>query len=243
MDLEAILRREGTPRAMRLSLATVAATSSLRCDAKQAERRFAALDEFLASTDTFTLDEVLPGPVVRGAQPSYVDEPEGAVPVISTACIRQLTLVVEACRYTASPDWGADGSRRPVRGDVLLTLDGGASIGKPLAFERDDVFAIDGHVAILRPEGIEAQLLALLLASPIGQAQFQRAEAGASGQTGVSEDDLRRFRFPRLPSDIAGAAVAALLAARAEAARLHEVARAAEATGWARFVELLVRTG
>ncbi|MEQ1636685.1 MAG: hypothetical protein ABL903_08325 [Methylococcales bacterium] len=36
-----------------------------------------------------------------------------------------------------------------------------------------------------------------LLASPIGQLQFQRFESGASGQTAVTEEDLRRFRIPK----------------------------------------------
>lgn len=35
-----------------------------------------------------------------------------------------------------------------------------------------------------------------LLASPLGQMQFRRAESGASGQTTVTEDDIRRFVFP-----------------------------------------------
>ena len=35
------------------------------------------------------------------------------------------------------------------------------------------------------------------MASPIGQLQFQRFESGASGQTAVTEEDLRRFVIPK----------------------------------------------
>lgn len=49
---------------------------------------------------------------------------------------------------------------------------------------------------VLRPEGLSSLALVYLLASPLGQMQFRRAESGASGQTTVTEDDVRRFRFP-----------------------------------------------
>lgn len=51
-------------------------------------------------------------------------------------------------------------------------------------------------MAILRPIGISAKALVYLLASPLGQLQFQKYESGASGQTAVTEEDLRRFRIP-----------------------------------------------
>ena len=83
------------------------------------------------------------------------------------------------------------------KGDVLLTMDGGTSIGKSAVFDLDDNFTVDSHVAILRPVGISPKAMAYLLASPMGQLQFNRAESGASGQTAVTEEDLRRFQFPR----------------------------------------------
>jgi hypothetical protein len=88
-------------------------------------------------------------------------------------------------------------------GEVVLTTDGGTSIGKAAVFmmpktdEGEPVdygFTVDSHVAILCPFGKSPPLLAYLLGSPMGQLQFQRAESGASGQTAVSEDDVRRFR-------------------------------------------------
>ena len=54
----------------------------------------------------------------------------------------------------------------------------------------------DSHIPILRNPKISEKAWVYLLASPIGQLQFNRAESGASGQTSVTEEDLRRFRFP-----------------------------------------------
>jgi hypothetical protein len=79
---------------------------------------------------------------------------------------------------------------------VLLTVDGGVSIGKPLYFDGSGDFTIDSHVCILRPQGVSALGIVYLLASPLGQMQFRHAESGASGQTAVTEEDFRRFIFP-----------------------------------------------
>jgi hypothetical protein len=114
------------------------------------------------------------------------------------------------------------------------------SIGKPVLFEFEDDFAIDSHIAILRPAGMNPKVLVYLLASPLGQVQFQRAESGASGQTGVSEEDIRRFRFPVLkPDDIQGIAAeldTRLIALGKEAAGL----RKKEADAWTAFNSAIV---
>jgi restriction endonuclease S subunit len=64
-------------------------------------------------------------------------------------------------------------------------------------FELEGDWTVDSHVAILRPRRILPRALVYLLASPIGQVQFQKAESGATGQTTVTEEDLRRFVFPK----------------------------------------------
>jgi len=79
---------------------------------------------------------------------------------------------------------------------ILLSVDGGTSIGKTVLFDLEGNYTIDSHVTILRPVGIDPLVIVYLLASPMGQLQFQRAESGASGQTSVTEDDIRRFKFP-----------------------------------------------
>lgn len=198
MDLTIDLKGENTPLIMVASLSQVAKSHTLRCDAKQSEKRFANFEKFITSIDHFCLGDFLPKPFVKGIQPKYIErlEPEG-VPVINTLSIQQLSIYVEVCRYITREDYNdMEAERKPTKGDVLLTLDGGTSIGKPVLFDFEEEYAIDSHVAILRPVGLDPKYLTYLLASPLGQVQFQQAESGASGQTSVSEEDVRRFRFP-----------------------------------------------
>ena len=75
-------------------------------------------------------------------------------------------------------------------------MDGGVSIGKPLHFTSCQEMTMDSHIVALRPDGIGPLSLAYLLASPLCQIQFRQAESGASGQTSVTEDDVRRFKIP-----------------------------------------------
>jgi len=99
-------------------------------------------------------------------------------------------------------------------------MDGGPSIGKPVVFGLDGDFTVDSHVAILRPN-IEPRAVVYLLASSLGQIQFQRAESGASGQTSVTEEDVRRFRFPSLPADTFREVIERFDSERAEVARMR----------------------
>lgn len=230
------------PTVLASSLSLVCKTHSLRCDAKQAEPHFAAFDKAMESRDTFLLGDFLPRPVVKGIQPKYLEtlEPDG-IPVISTMAIQDLQIRKDACRFISREDSVTiDSERHPKLGDVLLTVDGGPSIGKPAVFNFDEEFAVDSHVAILRPRDMNPYYLAYLLASPLGQIQFKRAESGASGQTSVSEDDIRRFRFPNLSPERVQLAVEAfddarqkVEAARAEVYDLQEAA-------WGRFYDTIL---
>lgn len=158
-----------------------------------------SLIESVASQEHFFLSELLPSPFVKGIQPSYLDQPtDESVPVVNTLSIQRLSLKESDCRHIPREDFENVSAERKLRkDDVLLTVDGGVSIGKPLLFDRDGDFTVDSHVVILRPQGIAPLSLVYLLASPLGQAQFLKAESGASGQTTVTEDDVRRFVFPR----------------------------------------------
>lgn len=192
------LKGDDKPLIMTASFSQIAKSHTLRCDAKQSEKRFAEFDNFILSVDHFYLGDFLPKPFVKGIQPRYIEsiEPDG-VPVINTLSIQNLSIHTEMCRYITQEDYdNTEPDRKPTQGDVLLTLDGGTSIGKPVLFDFLDEYAIDSHVAILRPVELDPCWLTYLLSSPLGQVQFQQAESGASGQTGVTEEDVRRFRFP-----------------------------------------------
>ena len=164
------------PRIMKATLADVAGTHSLRCDVKQAEQRFREFDAWMSSVPHWTLGRYLPDPIVKGLQPAYVNSiDEGGTPVISTVSIRDLAIDETVCRLAAEVDYGPAEARKPRADDVLLTVDGGSSIGKPVLFDLGGDWAVDSHVAILRPRGLDPELLVYLLASPLGQIQLQRA--------------------------------------------------------------------
>lgn len=222
---------------MGTSLLDVARSHTLRCDAKQCEQRFRDFDAWIAGVPHWRLGDRLPTPIMKGAQPDYLDSlDESGVPVISTLAVQNLSIDAEACRRVGKPDYGTDDVKKPQIGDVLLTVDGGTSIGKPVLFDLEGDWAVDSHVAILRPAGIGPSLLVYMLASPLGQIQFQRAESGASGQTAVTEDDLRRFVFPELSPKAAGAALAKVRKAQDDADRLRAEAAATQGAGWEEFL-------
>ena len=236
------LAREKTPLVMTAGLSLISRSHTLRCDAKQAETRFAEFEAFISSVEHFCLGDFLPGPLLKGVQPNYIEslEPEG-VPVISTIAIQQLTIRKELCRYISVDDFDAIGvERRPRKNDVLLTMDGGTSIGKPAVFDLEGEFAVDSHVAILRPLGLDPRLLVYALACPLGQVQFQQAESGASGQTAVTEEDVRRFRFPILSQEDIEAIVSALDSERAKVAQLAAQLREMEGQAWLGFYRAMV---
>lgn len=227
-----------TPRVMRASLADVASSFAFRCDAKQAEPRFRDFDKWIDSVPHFVFGDCLPDPIVKGSQPVYSDsDEEGLISVITTMAIQNLTVELPSCRKATVADYGFDDVRRPRHRDVLLTVDGGTSIGKPALFDLDGDYAVDSHVAILRPDGVDPTLLVHLLASPLGQLQFQRAESGSTGQTAVTEDDMRRFRFPLLGAAAEARAIADVRHARSEARRLRDEAIAREEEGWEEFLK------
>ena len=244
MALEALnLLPDPRPVIMNTRLSIAARSHTLRCDAKQAERRFRDFDQFIRSVPHYQLGGVLPKSFVKGKQPQYLEsiDPAG-IPVVSTLAIQDLQIQVELCRYIADEDYQElEDERIPKMGDVLLTMDGGPSIGKPALFDLEGDYAVDSHIAILRPVGLSPQWLVYLLASPLGQVQFQRAESGASGQTGVTEDDVRRFLFPSVSDAEVSRIVALVDQERSEARRLIAEAERREEVGWQAVVEAMTR--
>jgi hypothetical protein len=237
----------------RSNLTTVARSPSLRIDAKQAAPSCRQLDAMLDSVETFFLNEFLPEPFVKGLQPSYLadGQEEGGAAVVSTLAVRPFGINFGACRRISPEAFEAlSANRKLCEGDVLLTTDGGTSIGKAAVFitptardgERvEGGFTVDSHVAILRPRGITPTLLSYLLCSPMGQLQFQRAESGASGQTAVSEEEIRRFRFPRVAPDQFESAAASLTASLGKSRRLELAAHRRRENGWNKFEDILMQ--
>ena len=183
-------------RSFRSSLELVGNQHALRCDAKLVDTHFREWENEIMQAPFRELGDFLPNTFVKGIQPQYLEElTDDSILVVNTLSIQNLLLHLESCRNISSSEFDEiDESRKLRSGDVLLTMDGGVSIGKPLNFTCQQAMTMDSHIALLRPEGISPLGLTYLLASPLCQQQFRRSESGASGQTSVTEDDVRRFQ-------------------------------------------------
>lgn len=181
-----------------ISMELIAGSATFRCDPRYYAQAAVFNEAKVRSKQFFELGDFLPTPMLKGVQWTYLDQPtDDSVPVINTLSVQRLAINENDCRHISRDDFDElDHPRRLKNGDVLLTVDGGVSIGKPVLFDKAGDFTVDSHVGILRPEGMKARSLVYLLASPMGQQQFRRAESGASGQTAVTEEDIRRFIFP-----------------------------------------------
>jgi hypothetical protein len=191
--------KQAPAKAFTSSLSLIATSYAYRCDAKFADESVRATLAKIERAGSFVLGDYLPLPLVKGIQPEYLDQPtDDSIPVVNTLAIQNLSINESDCRHITREDFDSlDDERKLRKGDVLLTVDGGVSIGKPCHFDIGSPHTMDSHVVVLRPKRLSSLALVYLLASNLGQMQFRRAESGASGQTTVTEDDIRRFIFPK----------------------------------------------
>jgi len=219
------------------SLALIASSHTARCDSKYADPLVIEKLKRVRQAGCFELGEYLPEPFIKGIQPDYLDQAtDDSVPVINTLAIRNLSVTQGDCKHIAREDFNdLSKDRRLVAGDVLLTVDGGVSIGKPCLFDMVGSYTIDSHVVVLRPQGLKPLALVYLLASAFGQCQFRRAESGASGQTTVTEDDVRRFIFPRKLLSTIDTVAARMEAERRRVVAARNVLDIEEARIWAQL--------
>lgn len=89
--------------------------------------------------------------------------------------------------------------------DILLTSTGDGTIGRVDMSEDDKEAMPDGHVTIIRVKQeqqsrISSTYLSFYLRSSIGQTQMQRLETGSTGQTELSESEVKKIQivFPRI---------------------------------------------
>ncbi len=178
---------------------STAITAGGRIDARfhrgEVRRELAPLD----SVATCTLGSLITGPLLKGVQPTLVEELEDAeVPrVVATSAIQGGTIVADLTKATIPAAIDAAGSRRLIRGDLLITMDGEGSIGKAAVFDGEYEALTDSHVAIARVGDADlANALACFINSTLGQAQVDLLTTGATGQTQVSVPDLVGIRVP-----------------------------------------------
>lgn len=122
-----MFNQEAYPVIAKSDLTKIATFHSLRCDSKQNEARFYELDKILHKGNTVRLGRFLPDPLIKGSQPKYLEEGEG-IPVISTLCIQKMSINIEDCRFISEDDFEElPENKKLMKGDVLLTMDGGTS--------------------------------------------------------------------------------------------------------------------
>jgi hypothetical protein len=86
-----MFEKQKCPIVGRSSLIDISRSHSLRCDSKQTEKRFVELDDLLKKNETVLLGAFLPEPLVKGAQPVYLQAGAG-VPVINTLSIQKMSI-------------------------------------------------------------------------------------------------------------------------------------------------------
>lgn len=224
-----------------ICLTLIAGSPTFRCDPRYYSDASVSNETKVKSGEFFELGEFLPNPIIKGVQPSYLDAPiEDSVPVINTLSIQKLTINEDACRHMSREDFDeVDEQRKLQADDVLLTMDGGVSIGKPVLFACSGDFTVDSHICVIRPIGMKPRSLVYLLASPLGLRQFRRAESGASGQTAVTEEDIRRFIFPSSLLGELDNVVANIESERKAIAKERRALEAREEKAWAKLQQLV----
>ena len=230
-----------TLRKSNISIRAIAQTHAFRCDEKHYAEETIARVEAVRAGKFFELGAFIPSPFLKGVQHIYLDSPgDDSVPVVNTLSVQRLSIDEGNCRHITRDDFDTlDAERKLRKGDVLLTMDGGVSIGKPVLFQQCADYTVDSHVSIIRPVGLDALALVYLLASPLGQLQFKRAESGASGQTAVTEEDIRRFVFPASVLDKIDGVVSGIEAERARIAKERDALNAREQAAWDSLSALL----
>lgn len=172
-----------------------------RCDAKQEQSYFKKVLKILNKIKITEFEELFQGEFVKGKQPQYLSDPEEeGVPIISTLAIQDLCLVKEACKkifyevYEKIPN-----ELKPMKSDILITLDGAVSVGKPLLYNEEEDYGIDSHIGIVRTkkEKYDPEIVALILGSELCQAQFRMYESGATSHS-INEVELRKLKIPLL---------------------------------------------
>jgi len=184
-------------------LKTISDRNSFRCDAKLDINYFKKVNEIFEILPYRKLGDFFSNPFLKGKQPIYLaDQESDGIHVISTLAIQDHSIIKENCKKVSSEIYdNSEDALNPQIGDILLTLDGATSVGKPVYFDKEEEFGIDSHIGIIRLDSPEhAKLISLLLGSKLCNAQFRMLESGATSMS-ISESDIRDLKIPFLDAD------------------------------------------
>ena len=182
------------------SLSEISDKYSLRCDAKQNIDYLKRINEIFRSIPLKKMGDYFTREFIKGKQPNYLNDQESeGIPIISTLAIQDHSINIYNCKKVSTEYFlEYEESLKPRIGDILITLDGAVSVGKPVYFDLDEEFGVDSHIGIVRLDNPEnARLISFLLGSRLCNAQFRMFESGATSMS-INEIDLREIKIPFL---------------------------------------------
>lgn len=198
----------------------------------------------LASTSTVPMGSLLAEGPFKRSQPEIVRDEESTetMPYVVATVALQDGQVVKAL---GKPSTSSSVAVLPLsRGDLLVAMDGVGSLGKAAIFASDDEATVDSHVSVSRTlKAKVAPALACYLNSSFGRVQTETLMTGATGQTGLSVDELASLPIPKPVVDDADAIGTAYEEGAAEYARLGDRVRRMLSASSARVTAILQRDG
>lgn len=126
---------------------------------------------------------------------------ELGIPFVTISCIDQRRMIDYSQASFVSDDYykSLDESRRPLKGDVLLTVVG--TLGVPVRVMNESPFVVQRHIAIMRPSKTVDQGF---LYHYVSWSKFHSdavAAATGSAQKTIGLRYLRKAEFPDIPID------------------------------------------
>lgn len=133
----------------------------------------------------------------RGKQPNYSDNKTEYL-VLKTRDVDGQFCNVKNLPSITENNYSINTSAQLKTGDVILNSTGVGSICRPAIWYSDKKAITDGHVAILRSNGISQELLFVYLLSKIGQKLLEREISGATGQIEIYPVNIGSIKFPNI---------------------------------------------
>lgn len=203
-----------------------------------------AIRSLLGGTTTVRLGTLLAEGPVKRSQPDLMRDEElgDATPYVVATLALQAGQVVKALGKPATADSVARLQLRS--GDLLVAMDGVGSLGKAAVFSDDGEATVDSHVSVSRViDPTMAPALACYLNSSYGRIQTETLMTGATGQTGMSVDELANLPIPSAVIEASSEIGEAFQEGAADYARSGDQVRRLVAKSSARVTEILVRHG
>nr|WP_238934402.1 restriction endonuclease subunit S [Maricaulis parjimensis] len=174
-----------------------------------------------ASSGTTQLKRVARIIDCKHVTPTYVDT---GAPCISTTEVKPFSISFSDKRLVAPDDYAImrSGGRAPVPDDIIYSRN--ASVGSAARVGDNREFCVGQDLCIIRPEGVDSELLELVLNSEFVLTQLDEVLVGATLKR-VNIDTIRRFSIPLVAPDRQRGLARDLQASRGQMGRLAATVR------------------